>query len=367
MIRFLSVLVVAGCFGLGIPVQGQSSGGEAPSDTSTASDDRSADWLVLPYASYSPDTKIAVGGVVGFYLPSGKNQLPSNVQLTFTATQRRQLTADFSPELYLSDGLWRVAGNAKVSKYPNSFYGIGGDTPPSAQEGYTARYVVLNLKTQRRLRGNLRVGPRVFLRTGTISNPDEGGQLDDAEVPGAEGGTVIGFGGSLFWDARDNIYYPRQGTYADLTTTWHSSAWGSDYTFGQIETDLRGYRLTGPGVLAAQLSVEAVAGKAPFQLLPLLGGSSRMRGYRQGRFRDKVYWTTQLEYRLPLWWRFKAAAFATVGEVGPRLGAPLVNKVEGAVGAGGRLRLTEDGVHGRLDVAYSPTGVELYMSLGEAF
>jgi hypothetical protein len=44
-----------------------------------------------------------------------------------------------------------------------------------------------------------------------------------------------------------------------------------------------------------------------------------------------------------------------------------VKGVETAVGLGGRLRLTEDGVHGRVDLAYSRTGVELYLSLGEAF
>jgi len=37
------------------------------------------------------------------------------------------------------------------------------------------------------------------------------------------------------------------------------------------------------------------------------------------------------------------------------------------VGLGGRFRFTDDGVHGRLDLAYSPTGLELYVSLGEAF
>jgi hemolysin activation/secretion protein len=120
-------------------------------------------------------------------------------------------------------------------------------------------------------------------------------------------------------------------------------------------------------VLAGQVYTEAVIGEAPFQLLPLLGGSNRMRGYREGRLRDDVYWTVQVEYRFPLFWRFKGTAFASAGEVGPRIGAPLVNGVETAVGLGGRLRLTEDGVHGRLDLAYSRTGLELYISLGEAF
>lgn len=361
MNRLLWVLIVL--LGLGVPVLGPPS----VAQDSSGAEGASADWLVLPYASYSPDTKIAVGGVVGYYLPAAENQSPSNVQLTFTATQRRQLIIDLSPELYLKDGLWRVEGKVVASRYPNTFYGIGGDTPPSAKEGYTARFGLLDQKVQRRVQSHLRLGPRVFIRSGTITDPDEGGRLEEDRIPGADGGTVVGLGGSALWDARDNIYFPLRGIYAELTATWHSMIWGSDYTFGRFGTDLRGYRPAGPGTWAVQAYVEAVVGEAPFELLPLLGGSSRMRGYREGRFRDKVYWTTQAEYRLPLWWRLKATAFMTAGEVGPRLGSPLFNEVEVAVGAGGRFRLTEDGVHGRLDVAYSPTGFEIYMSLGEAF
>jgi outer membrane protein assembly factor BamA len=171
----------------------------------------------------------------------------------------------------------------------------------------------------------------------------------------------------MFWDARDNIYYPTTGSYAEFVATLYSAAWGSDFTFGRVKADLRGYRSVGPGVLAGQVYTDAVVGNAPFQLLPLLGGSIRMRGYREGRFRDDVYWAVQAEYRVPLFWRFKAAAFVSAGEVGPRVGAPLVNGVETAAGLGGRLRFTDTGVHGRVDLAYSPTGLELYLSLGEAF
>jgi len=186
-------------------------------------------------------------------------------------------------------------------------------------------------------------------------------------VPGADGGENAGLGLSALWDARDNIYYPTRGTYVEGEATWYSAAWGSDYTFGHLTADLRGYRSTGRGVLAAQAYAEAIVGQAPFQLLPVLGGADRMRGYREGRFRDKVYWTLQAEYRRPLFWRLKGAVFGAVGEVGPQIGPDLVDGLEAAVGVGGRVRFTEDGVHGRLDVAYSRTGLEFYISLGEAF
>ncbi len=344
----------------------QSSEPEAPSDTSVAGQD--ASWLFLPYLSYARDTKLAGGLVLGYYRPERPGGAASSVQSTLTVTQRRQLVVQVAPELYLDDGRWRVQGQGLISHYPNSYFGIGGDTPSSAEEPYTARYVLLDLTAQRRLRPNLRVGPRVFVRGDAVRDPEvANGDIAQGRVAGADGGLTAGVGVSLFWDARNSLYYPTTGTYAEVVTTLHSAAWGSDFTFGRIKTDLRGYRPLGPGVITGQVYTESTVGTAPFQQLPLLGGSSRMRGYREGRFRDNVFWTVQTEYRVPLFWRFKATAFASVGEVGPRIGPELVENVEVAVGIGGRLRLTDDGVHGRLDIAWSPTGIGPYVSLGEAF
>jgi len=53
--------------------------------------------------------------------------------------------------------------------------------------------------------------------------------------------------------------------------------------------------------------------------------------------------------------------------VGPRIGADLFRNVQGAVGLGGRLRLNDEGVHGRADLAYGADGFEIYLSLLEAF
>lgn len=336
----------------------------ARADSAAASD---TDWLLLPFASYAPSTELAGGVVAGMYLPAPPNGRPSSVQVTLQGTQRHQLVAQVQPELYLGGGTWRVQGQFLVSKYPNRFYGIGGDTPAGAKEAYTSRYGILDVRAERRIRSNVRVGPRLFGRVGTVSDSEDGGLIDRGLVPGAEGGFNGGIGLSALWDARDNLYYPTSGSYAEMVATWYSAAWGSDYTFGHVTADVRGYHAMGDGVLAAQAYGEAVVGRAPFQLLPLLGGADRMRGYRTGRFRENVYWAVQAEYRVPLFWRFKGTVFVAAGEVGPRVGPDLVRGVERAVGAGGRLRLTDGGVHGRLDLAYSPTGLELYIALGEAF
>ena len=339
----------------------------AVSVADTTRTERSANWLILPFASYSPTTKLAGGLVVGYYRPEREGKRASSLQSTITVTQRRQIIVGITPELYLNENQWRIFADLKGRHFPDSFYGIGGGTPEDAEEKYTARNLLADLTIQRRINPDLRIGPRVFLRGGTVDPDSSTGLLGRDVVAGANGGFVAGLGGTVFWDARDSRYYPTKGTYAETAFTVHSAALGSDFTFGKLEVDLRGYNALGPGVLAGQVYTETVMGTAPFDLLPLLGGSERLRGYREGRFRDNVYWTAQTEYRFPLFWRLKGAAFTSVGEVAPRIGGELFQNVEAAIGLGGRLKFTEDGVHGRLDVAYSRTGIELYVSLGEAF
>lgn len=321
--RHLAILLVLA--GLSGHVHGQStvdSSAALPGDSSAATG-RSPDWLVLPFASYAPSTKVSGGVLVGLYLPAPPESRPSSVQLTLQGTQRRQLIASVQPELYLDDGRWRVQGELLASKYPNVFYGLGGETPASSEEEYTARYGVLDVRAERRIRANLRVGPRMFVRLGTVSESDAGGRIDRGMVPGAEGGLHPGFGLSALWDDRNSIFDPSSGTYAETVATWYSGAWGSDHTFGELRLDVRAYRPVGRGALAVQAYAEGVVGRAPFQLLPLLGGADRLRGYREGRFRDTIYWTAQAEYRMPLVWRLKGTAFGAAGEVGPRLGSDL--------------------------------------------
>ena len=339
-----------------------------PAATDTTASDTSetqTSWLVLPFLAYAPETKISTGGVVGYYRePPGRR--PSSVQTTLTVTQRRQIILQITPEVFWRGGT-RTAGEVSLSSFPDTFYGVGGDTPESVAEDFTSRYLALRATHQVEVVPNLRVGPRVVARWETVTETEDGGVLGTGAMPGSDESLTTGLGAAALWDARDNLYYPRDGSYAEVAGLWHSALVGSDFTFGRFTADFRGYRSAGGVVMAAQVYAEAVAGTPSFQMLPQLGGSNLMRGYVEGRYRAAVYWTAQAEVRVPLFWRFKAVAFAGAGEVAPRLGPDLVRGVQGSVGLGGRLRLNDSGVHGRIDLAYGAGGPELYVSLLEAF
>jgi outer membrane protein assembly factor BamA len=58
-----------------------------------------------------------------------------------------------------------------------------------------------------------------------------------------------------------------------------------------------------------------VGGQSPFYLLPALGSDEMMRGYYDGRYRDRNYLAGQTELRYRVSKRFGLDGFAATGEV----------------------------------------------------
>ena len=109
-------------------------------------------------------------------------------------------------------------------------------------------------------------------------------------------------------------------------------------------------------------------GDVPLGELPALGGSARLRGYFQGRYRDHLYLTGQAEWRIHVAWRFSVAPFAAVGNVFPGFGNVSFDRTKYAGGGAVRFSLKKDrelNVH--IDVAKSPISSGVYLNLGEVF
>lgn len=96
-----------------------------------------------------------------------------------------------------------------------------------------------------------------------------------------------------------------------------------------------------------------------------------MRGYYPGRYRDKLYMATQLEYRwlpFPFSKRFGAAVFASVGTVAPAARDIQLGNLLPAGGAGVRyLLFKKKDVFLRADVGFTREGMGFYILTGEAF
>jgi len=110
------------------------------------------------------------------------------------------------------------------------------------------------------------------------------------------------------------------------------------------------------------------AGHAPFFNLAQLGGTKRLRGYPDGKYRDKHLLLAQAEWRFPIFWRLKGALFAATGTVFGTPQESLRWRPEG--GAGLRLEIDKkQQIHLRLDygIGDGRKNSGFYLTFGEAF
>jgi len=166
-------------------------------------------------------------------------------------------------------------------------------------------------------------------------------------------------------DTRDNVIYPTQGTHLELAADFFEEAWGSSFSFQGYDADFTSFHaLGGPAVLAWRLVGNLREGAVPFFSL----ATHDLRGYQQGRYRDRLWFAAEVEYRRHIWKRISGVVFAGVGEVAPTLDKLNVDDLLFSVGAGVRFRLTKDNpLNYAVDVAWGKNDVYFYFSLGEAF
>lgn len=99
-------------------------------------------------------------------------------------------------------------------------------------------------------------------------------------------------------------------------------------------------------------SVEGEVADIPFSDLPRLGGADRLRGYQDGRFRDRHLAIASVEYRYPIHKNIEGELFFDAGYVSDRY-ADLYDLKDWKVGYGGGFIFgSQDSVMFRLEIAY---------------
>lgn len=202
-----------------------------------------------------------------------------------------------------------------------------------------------------------------------ISQVKSGGLLDMMAVPGARAGRTIGTGMTLGWDTRDHAFAPHQGALYEATLmTWQRYV-GSEYSYNRLSFDLRQFvPVTETHTLALQLYSAFMTGEVPYYQLAMIGGQRLLRGYFEGRYRDNDMVAFQVEYRLPIWWRFSGVVFTGIGEVADRLEAFDFSSPKWTVGGGLRVILHQDErLLLRFDAGFGDGTHGVYVNVHEAF
>lgn len=169
-------------------------------------------------------------------------------------------------------------------------------------------------------------------------------------------------------DSRDDEQFPRSGWKIDANTILYRESVGGDFDAETYKVVFNNYLpMRDEDVLASRFIIRGTSGDAPFFLLSTLGGSTDLRGYPSGRYRDRYMYAVQSEYR----WHFNDSwiftGFAGFGEVADEFSG-FGEDLLPAAGIGVRFVLSKKHkVSLSSDVAVGNDGWEFYFGVGEAF
>jgi len=328
--------------------------------------------IYAPIAYYSPETHLAYGaaGSMVFRISPGHGlNRPSSIGGVIIHTQRKQLKMVLSNNIYLNKAGVYIRSELAYLDYPDKFFGIGPDAAVDDEEVFTSRQFEFSLAVEKEVCCHFSMGARLQWDSWELTEVAADGMLESGQINGVGAGKVAGLGLLASWDNRDRFYSPTRGAWIRARVNFFERVLGGNYAFTHFTVDARTYLpVFGNHVLAFQGKVEFQAGDVPFQYLARFGGMYSMRGYYDGRFRDRDLVMAQLEYRMPLSGRWGLAAFCSGGTVGNRLSDLDFAKPLVAGGVGVRFVFDKkERIVLRMDVGFGKDSSGIYFSIYEAF
>lgn len=323
-----------------------------------------------PYAFYSPETNLAfgLGGMMYFRLDQDPGIELSNIVVSGYYTVNNQYKFTITPELYFSTGDL-VSSDLYFGKFIDKFYGYGGNTEEIDTADYITKDFRFYTNYQKNLTERVVVGVIYDFLKSDVSDKKSNPYLNNNLVLGHEGGISSGLGVSFAYDSRDFTYISTRGWYYYASLTSYSKSLGSDYDFNKFVFDFREfYRPFKGHVFAFQGYGKIVTGNPPFYEMPRLGGGTNMRGYYEGRYRDRNYLTMQMEYKTRLFWKFGGVLFGGMGDVAGDFKHFRMKDVKYSYGFGLRFLFDEkERLTIRADFGFGKNTSGVYFSMQETF
>jgi len=267
------------------------------------------------------------------------------------------------------------------------FYGIGHTTSVADERALRSEYVDGEVSYELNERGELDLTGTVFLgyRKERLSPGDDPG-LDPVGIAGDSVAPPPGFHrwsdfasatAEVSYDTRDTTGRPSKGFVAILRGAVAEEVDGQSLSAGvgsltattllPLLPDHRVLALSAGLRIAGPLSS---GDEVPLHLLTTLGRTQHLRGYNRARFRDRHGWWASAEYGFPIYEyantgvALDASFFFDAGRVARDLDTIFDGKIRYSTGIG--LRAAHDVLSiFRLDLGWSPEGIEFGFSLGK--
>lgn len=322
--------------------------------------EKKIDWSIAPGPNYSSDVGFGIGFLVaGLYRLDRTDSVtaPSNISIYGNFTTEKFVLLRFSGDNIFNHNKQRLSYSGAFVYFPGAFYGIGYK---AGEEGYaqdlTTTMGIFRLSYCTSLVGRFYIGISGGIDyTGTKysdsgmaeyleairsgSQPDPGGKIGElyelwqqdlyhpekqdpfSNYIATTGDRPDAFNANIGvfaqYDTRDVTYNATQGIFLKAEARWYPRLLGNTgRNFGRFTLTFDAYRKLWKGaVFAYDLFADFTAGTPSWHMYAKMGGMERMRGYYEGRYRDKRLVETQIELRQRIYRRHGIAAWIGCGQV----------------------------------------------------
>jgi outer membrane protein assembly factor BamA len=328
------------------------------------------DLVIAPVPGRSPQVgwSLALGG--GYFLESkdeDSDHAPSVLGGFGWYAENGSYAYGAGGNLHLLDDDLRVKFGAGYMDVRYRFYGTGEENDLGVSLDILQEAPMYFASAQYRVWKKLYIGlgylaGTVDTRPEVVSDPPTFGFLDLLSLD--IGAITI----PIVVDSRDHEQFPRNGWMMTGRTMLYRKDVGSDFDAETFMINANRYiPMRETDVLAFRGYFRTTSGDAPFFILSTFGGSTDLRGYPSGRYRDKMMYAFQGEYRWAVNEKWILTGFAGFGEVAPDV-SEFGDDFLPAVGLGGRFVVSQKHrVSLSFDVAHGKDGTEYYFGVGEAF
>ena len=327
------------------------------------------DFSIIGGPHYASDTKFGLGMVAaGLYRSDPNDTLlpPSNVSLFGDVSTVGFYMLGVRGNHIAPRGRYRIDYRLYFYSFPSDFWGIGyemgdNDDNKSDMKRWQAQAEAAFLF---RVADNFYVGPMAsydYVIGKHIERPELLNGMDHHTWN-------VGAGVSLVYDNRDNLTNPHRGIYLNLKQMFRPRFMGNDYAFSTTKLRFDSYQQLGEGtVLAEDFGANFNFGNPSWGMMANLGGTSSMRGYYEGRYRDKHSLEATVELRQHVWKRNGIVVWAGAGTVFPKFSELRSNRILPNVGVGYRWEFKKN-VNVRLDYGFGKSGQSGFLfNINEAF
>lgn len=279
-------------------------------------------FFLLPVLSSAPETGVEAGAsaLYSFYTDTLHNDTRvSNIFSYATITTKGQSRLSLSTTYWTPQNRWHYTGAISYINFPFDFYGIGPDTYKTNKDHLGQKRFKLNLEADKRLGKYVYVGLQVGGFNYQFKNEVTGGSFDlNTFVQSRNGGAGLLVGPALIFDTRNNNTYTTKGL---IITAYYNLMHGiganNGYQGGLFNMEISQFNaLSKRLMLGFDIQSQNLTGsQSPFYLLPTLGSDEMMRGFYNGRYRDRNLIAGQAELRYRLSDRIGIAGFCGAGTV----------------------------------------------------